>query len=126
MGGGAAFSTGGPDRLAHIAQNNLNYFLTELMTTHGATFTLMVLGVYLVAITFLKVMSNYLASYCMIPLQTGVVRDIRSQIYDKLMQLHLGFFSEERKGDIIARITGDVNNVEGSVVSSLEVLIKNP
>lgn len=120
------FSAGGAERLTEIAQNNLNYYLTHFMEVYGGANTLIILGVYLVAITFLKVMSYYMAAYCMVPVQTGVVRDIRTQINDKLLSLHLGFFSEERKGDIMARITSDVTNVEWSVVSSLELLIKNP
>ncbi|MDO5036660.1 MAG: ABC transporter ATP-binding protein [Porphyromonas sp.] len=120
------FSSGGAERLAHIVQNNFNYGLTQLMSTYGATNTLMLLGVYLVVITLVKVGVMYLGAFCMIPVQTGVVRDIRKQINDKIMALDLGFFSEERKGDIIARITGDVGNVESSIVTSLEMLIKNP
>lgn len=109
-----------------VVKNNFFYYITQLITEYGASNTLIILGVYLSVITFLKVASAYMGFYCMIPVQTGVVRDIRNSINDKIMELPLGFFSDERKGDIIARVTGDVNNIESSIISSLESLIKNP
>lgn len=112
--------------LMDVVQNNFNYLITRLIETYGASTTLIILGCYLVLITLLKVSVQYLALYCMIPVRTGIVRDIRNAINAKVLQLHLGFFSDERKGDIIARITGDVNEVEYSIVSSLDMLIKNP
>lgn len=120
------WSSGGFSRLADVTQNNFYYYITLLITKYGSANSLIVLGVYLVVITFLKVMSAYMGYYCMIPVQTGVVRDIRNSINDKIMELPLGFFSDERKGDIIARITGDVNNIESSIITSLESIIKNP
>lgn len=120
------FSAGGLDNLASILKNNFFYYITYLVELYGATNTLIILGVYLVVITLLKVGSAYMGFYCMIPVQTGVVRDIRNDINAKIMELPLAFFSDERKGDIISRITGDVNNIETSIVSSLESLIKNP
>lgn len=120
------WSTGGVDRLTVTIKNNFFYYITQLITDYGASNALIILGVYLVVITFLKVASAYLGFYCMIPVQTGVVRDIRNSINDKIMELPIGFFSDERKGDIIARITGDVNNIEESIISSLESIIKNP
>ncbi len=112
--------------MMEVIQNNFNYFITRLIDSYGASNTLIILGCYLVGITLLKVSVQYLALYCMIPVRTGIVRDIRNAINDKVLQLHLAFFSDERKGDIIARITGDVNEVESSIVSSLDLLIKNP
>ena len=120
------WSAGGLDRLGSVVKNNFFYYITQLISEYGASNTLIILGVYLSVITFLKVGSAYMSFYCMIPVQTGVVRDIRNSINDKIMQLPLGFFSDERKGDIIARVTGDVNNIESSIISSLESLIKNP
>lgn len=120
------WSAGGLDRLGNVVKNNFFYYITQLISEYGASNTLIILGVYLSVITFLKVASAYMSFYCMIPVQTGVVRDIRNSINDKIMQLPLGFFSDERKGDIIARVTGDVNNIESSIISSLESLIKNP
>ncbi len=120
------WSEGGLSRLGAVVKNNFFYYITQLITEYGASNTLIILGVYLSVITFLKVASAYMGFYCMIPVQTGVVRDIRNSINDKIMELPLGFFSDERKGDIIARVTGDVNNIESSIISSLESLIKNP
>lgn len=112
--------------LAEAAKNNFFWYITNLIATEGGSFTLIVLGVFLVLMTFLKVGTMYLAFFHMIPIRTGVVRDIRNQINNKITQLPLGFFSEERKGDIIARISGDVNEIENSIMSSLDMLFKNP
>lgn len=120
------WSGGGLNRLATTVKSNFFFYVSQLIADYGGSATLVILGIYLVAITLLKVASQYMGFYCMIPVQTGVVRDIRNQINNKILQLPLGFFSNERKGDIIARITGDVNNVETSIISSLESLIKNP
>ena len=112
--------------LAEAAKNNFFWYITNMIETEGGSFTLIVLGVFLVIMTFLKVATMYLAFFHMIPIRTGVVRDIRNQINNKITQLPLGFFSEERKGDIIARISGDVNEIENSIMSSLDMLFKNP
>lgn len=120
------FSNDGAPPIADILQSNINYYLTSLITEYGSNTTLIILGAYLATITLLKVGSDYAGMLCMIPLRTGIVRDIQNQINAKILKLPLGFFSEERKGDIIARTTGDVYQVEGSVVSSLDLLIKNP
>ena len=112
--------------LAEAGKNNFFWYITNLIETEGGSFTLIVLGVFLVIMTFLKVATMYLAFFNMIPIRTGVVRDIRNQINNKITQLPLGFFSEERKGDIIARISGDVNEIENSIMSSLDMLFKNP
>ncbi|MDR1675886.1 MAG: ABC transporter ATP-binding protein/permease [Tannerella sp.] len=112
--------------LSGIATNNFYWYINELIATRGVTYTLLAVGVSLVVMTFFKVATMYLAFYTMIPIRTGVVRDIRNQINRKITELPLGFFSEERKGDIIARISGDVNEIETSIMSSLDMLFKNP
>lgn len=112
--------------LPEIWKNNFFWFVSDLIEREGGSFTLIILGVFLVVMTFLKVASMYLAFYMMIPIRTGVVRDIRNQINRKITQLSLGFFSEERKGDILARVSGDVNEIEASIMSSLDMLFKNP
>ena len=112
--------------LGEAVKNNFFWYITNLIETEGGSFTLVVLGVFLVVMTFFKVATMYLAFYHMIPIRTGVVRDIRNQINRKITQLPLSFFSEERKGDIIARISGDVNEIENSIMSSLDMLFKNP
>ena len=109
--------------LPEIWKNNFFWFVSDLIERDGGSFTLIVLGVFLVV---MKVASMYLAFYMMIPIRTGVVRDIRNQINKKITQLSLGFFSEERKGDILARVSGDVNEIEASIMSSLDMLFKNP
>lgn len=109
-----------------VVANNFFWFVSNYIETYGGSSTLIMLGGFLVVMTFLKVLSMYLAFFTMIPIRTGVVRDIRNQINVKITQLPLGFFSEERKGDIIARISGDVNEIETSIMSSLDMLFKNP
>ena len=109
-----------------LLENNFFAYITGLIETKGGSSTLIILGLFLIVMTFLKVASMYVAFYTMIPIRTGVVRDIRNQINRKITQLSLGFFSEERKGDIIARVSGDVNEIEMSIMSSLDMLFKNP
>ena len=109
-----------------LLKNNFFWFVSDMIETKGGSFTLIVLGIFLVVSTFMKVGTMYLAFYTMIPIRTGVVRDIRNQINRKITELPLGFFSEERKGDIIARVSGDVNEIETSIMSSLDMLFKNP
>ncbi|MDR0429820.1 MAG: ABC transporter ATP-binding protein/permease [Tannerellaceae bacterium] len=109
-----------------LIKSNFFWYISNLMEMHSASFALVVLGLFLVGMTFLKVGTMYLSFFTMIPIRTGVVRDIRNQIMHKITQLPLGFFSEERKGDIIARVSGDVNEIETSIMSSLDMLFKNP
>ena len=106
--------------------NNMNYYVNDLIATMGATTTLLFIGLALAFMTFLKTGAYFLSSATIIPIRTGVVRDIRNQLYQKINQLSLGFFSEERKGDIIARMSGDVQEIESSIMSSLDMLFKNP
>jgi len=112
--------------LKTIVVNNFYYYISKLIETYGPSFTLVFLGLFLVFMTMLKTSCYYASSAVMIPLRTGIVRDIRIMVYNKVMYLPLRFFSEERKGDIIARMSGDVGEVENSITSSLDMLIKNP
>ena len=109
-----------------VLMNNLNYYVNGLIADYGPTTTLLFIGLFLAVTTFLKTGSYFLTSACIVPIRTGVVRDIRNQLYRKITSLPLGFFSEERKGDIIARMSGDVQEVENSIMASLEMLFKNP
>ena len=109
-----------------LIKNNFFWFVSDLIEKEGGSFTLIVLGAFLIISTFLKVGTMYMAFFTMIPIRTVVVRDISNQINRKITELPLGFFSEERKGDIIARVSGDVNEVETSIMSSLDMLFKNP
>ena len=131
------FKTGSNDKVYHfmewgsaslkdVATNNFYYYTTRLIDTFGPATTLLFLGLFLGFMTLLKTACYFGSSAIMIPLRTGVVRDIRLLVYRKVVELPLGFFSEERKGDIIARMSGDVNEVETSVTSSLDMLLKNP
>ncbi len=106
--------------------NNFYYTVTYLIDTYGQPITLMCLGVALVVMTFFKVGTSYLSSYFIIPIRTGVVKDIRNALYEKIVSLPIGFFTNERKGDVMARMTGDVGEVQNSIMSSLDMLFKNP
>ena len=106
--------------------NNIYYYMSSLITTFGPSMTLLLLGLFLGVMTALKTGCYFGSSAVMIPMRTGIVRDIRVQVYNKVLSLPIGFFSQERKGDIIARMSGDVNEVENSITSSLDMLIKNP
>ena len=112
--------------LIDIVLNNGNWYMARLIETHGGSTTLLFLAIALVVMTLFKTGTAYFGSYFTIPIRTGVVKDIRNKINDKILVLPIGFFSEERKGDILARISGDVNEVENSVMSSLDMLFKNP
>ena len=114
------------DNLQEAFSNNANYYVGQLIQEIGPTTTLLVIGIFLAFMTFLKTGAYFLSSATIIPIRTGVVRDIRNQLYLKITSLPLGFFSEERKGDIIARMSGDVAEVENSIMSSLDMLFKNP
>ena len=116
----------GSGDLKEVLSNNAEYYVGQLITQIGPATTLLVIGLFLAVMTFLKTGAYFLSSATIIPIRTGVVRDIRNLLYKKIMSLPLGFFSEERKGDIIARMSGDVNEVENSIMSSLDMLFKNP
>ena len=109
-----------------VLMNNMNYVVNGLISDLGPTTALLIIGLFLAVMTFLKTGAYFLSSATIVPIRTGVVRDIRNQLYRKINALPLGFFSEERKGDIIARMSGDVQEIENSIMSSLEMLFKNP
>jgi len=109
-----------------VLMNNMNYYVNGLIAEWGQTTTLLFIGLFLAVATFLKTGAYFLSAATIIPIRTGVVRDIRNQLYQKITSLPLGFFSEERKGDIIARMSGDVQEIENSIMASLEMLFKNP
>ena len=109
-----------------VLMNNMNYVVNGLISDLGPTTALLIIGLFLALMTFLKTGAYFLSSATIVPIRTGVVRDIRNQLYRKINALPLGFFSEERKGDIIARMSGDVQEIENSIMSSLEMLFKNP
>ena len=114
------------DNMKEVAANNMDYYVNALIADIGPTTTLLVLGLFLATMTFLKTGAYFLSSATVIPIRTGIVRDIRNQLYRKITSLPIGFFSEERKGDIIARMSGDVQEIENSIMSSLDMLFKNP
>ncbi|WP_321478903.1 ABC transporter ATP-binding protein [uncultured Bacteroides sp.] len=112
--------------LKELVVNNFSYYITEMIAKNGPSLTLLLIGLFFAFMTLLKTSCYFSSTAVMVPLRTGVVRDIRVLVYSKVTNLPLGFFSEERKGDIIARMSGDVNEIENSVTSSLNMLIKNP
>lgn len=114
------------DNVKVVIENNANYYIQMITNQVGASVTLLVIGVVLAIMTLLKTGVYFLSSASLMPIRTGIVRDIRNQLYQKITSLSLGFFSEERKGDIMARITGDVGEIESSIMSSLDMLFKNP
>ncbi len=106
--------------------NNFYYYVSEMIEKFGGSTTLLLLGVIFAVMTLLKTSCYFASSAVMVPLRTGIVRDIRVMVYNKLLSLPMGFFSKQKKGDIIARMSGDVNEIEVSIISSLDMLIKNP
>lgn len=116
----------GKGNLKDTAINNLYYYSQTLVNTYGPTTTLLMLGFGLALMTLLKTGAYFGGSACLMPIRTGIVRDIRQEIYAKILRLPLSFFSEERKGDILARVSTDVNEVDSSITNSLDMLIKNP
>lgn len=121
-----AWGTGGWDNLVEVAKNNGYYYSQLLVDTYGPATTLLVLGLILALLTLLKTATYFGGSACLMPLRTGIVRDIRVDIYKKILSLPLSFFSEERKGDILARVSTDVSEIDSSITSSLDMVIKNP
>lgn len=109
-----------------VIVNNFYYYTQEILAQHGPSFTLAMLAVALVFMTLLKTGATYLSSYFIIPLRSGIVRDLRNCVYDKIVSLPIAFFTSERKGDVIARMSGDVTEVEGSIMASLDMMFKNP
>ena len=112
--------------IKEVLSNNADYYTQIFITSVGPTTTLLIIGLILAFMTFLKTGAYFLSSASIIPIRTGVVRDIRNQLYQKITSLSLGFFSEERKGDTIARMSGDVQEIDNSIMSSIDMLFKNP
>ena len=116
----------GSGNFKDVAINNIYYHINQFIGEMGSTTTLLFIGLFLIVATLLKTTAYFLSAAVVVPIRTGVVRDIRNQLYQKITTLPLGFFSDERKGDIIARMTGDVQEVETSIMSSLDLMFKNP
>lgn len=116
----------GDASLKDVAFNNFYYYTQELINNFGPTSTLAILAAALVVLTALKTGATYLSSYFIIPMRSGIVRDIRNYVYDKITALPIGFFTVERKGDVMARMSGDVAEIENSIMSSLDMMFKNP
>lgn len=112
--------------IKEVLGNNANYLVQQMINNMGESITLLIIGIFLAVMTGLKTGAYFLSSATIIPIRTGVVRDIRNQLYRKITSLPLSFFSEERKGDVIARMSGDVQEIENSIMSSLDMLFKNP
>ena len=121
-----AFIPWGTGDFKETLVNNFYWYVARFMASHGAVATLLTLSAVLIAMTALKTSCYFGSTAVMVPLRTGIVKDMRMQIYNKILSLPLGFFSQERKGDIIARMSGDVQEVESSIAGSLDMLIKNP
>lgn len=119
-------STMSMQQLIDATKNNMYCFLYELVTLRGQQYVLMLLGVWLVTLTGLKCLTAWLANFFMVPIRTGVLRDLRAQLYCKVVGLPIGFFTEERKGDVMSRMTNDVGEVEASIMSTLDMLFKDP
>ena len=127
-GGGTEyhFMEWGSGNLKDVAINNFYYSAYYCKETYGASTTLAMLAVALVVMTLFKTGATYLSSHFLIPIRSGIVRDIRNFVYDKIVSLPIGFFTSERKGDVMARMSGDVAEIENSIMSSLDMLFKNP
>jgi len=107
-------------------RSNLYYILNDQIALHGPGYVLLMLGLFLVVMTGFKCAAAWLANYFMVPIRTGVLRDLRQQLYDKILSLPMGYFTEARRGDVISRMTNDVNEVEASIMSALDILFKDP
>lgn len=116
----------GVEALIEAARNNMYYLLNEQIAQRGASVVLLMVGLFLVLMTGIKCGTAWLANYHMVPLRTGVLRDLRKALYDKILSLPIGYFTEARRGDVISRMTNDVNEVEASIMSALDILFKNP
>ncbi|MDR0812224.1 MAG: ABC transporter ATP-binding protein/permease [Paludibacter sp.] len=113
-------------QIASALKNNVYYGIEQMVQQAGDNLALVYIGAFLVVMTAFKVGTAYLAAYYIIPIRTGIVRDLRNKLFKKVVSLPLGFFSEERKGDIMSRTMSDVSEVEASIISSLEMIFKNP
>lgn len=123
---GYSYMAVGQGDLKEVILNNFYYYTQEGIASFGPSKTLALLAAVLVAMTALKTGTTYLSSYFIVPLRNGIVRDIRNSMYEKILRLPIGFFTGERKGDVMARMSGDVAEIEASVMASLDMLFKNP
>ena len=112
--------------IIEAVKGNVYYALQEMMQTDGAGYVLFLLGLFLIGMTFLKCLTAWLANFYMVPIRTGVLRDLRTTLYNKIVSLPIGFFTEEKKGDVMSRMTNDVNEVESSIMSTLDIIFKDP
>lgn len=119
-------NTASIQEMIEVAKNNMYFYLQTLIDSHGGSYVLLMLGGCLVILTGLKCLFAWLANYYMVPIRTGVLRDLRESLYRKIISLPIGFFTEERKGDVMSRMTNDVNEVEASIMSTLDILFKDP
>lgn len=117
---------GGMEEMLEVLKNNFYYFLQTQIDMHGGAYVLLLLGLGMVVLTGFKCLSIWLANYFMVPIRTGVLRDLREQLYKKVVSLPIGYFTEERRGDVMSRMTNDVNEVEASIMSTLDMLFKDP
>ncbi len=120
------YMTLGEGSLKEVMMNNFYYYTQETIRAFGPSATLALLAAALVVMTFFKTGATYLSSYFVVPLRSGIVRDIRNYVYDKIVSLPISFFTTERKGDVMSRMSGDVAEIENSIMSSLDMLFKNP
>ena len=120
------WGTGGWGAFVDVAKNNGYFYSQQLIERYGPSTTLLLLGLVLCVLTFFKTATYFGGSAMLMPLRTGVIRDIRADIYRKIISLPLSFFSDERKGDILTRVSTDVNEVDASISSSLDMIVKNP
>ena len=116
----------GLQEMVEVGKNNIYYFLECQIAERGGSYVLLLLGGCLVVLTGLKCLTAWLANYYMVPIRTGVLRDLRESLYKKVVSLPIGFFTEEKKGDVMSRMTNDVNEVEASIMSTLDMLFKDP
>ena len=123
--GGYADLSGLQETIAAL-RGNLYFLLNDQIALHGASYVLLLLGLFLVVMTGFKCGAAWLANYYMVPIRTGVLRDLRQQLYDKVLSLPIGYFTETRRGDVISRMTNDVSEVEASIMSALDILFKDP
>ncbi len=112
--------------ITNAVKGNVYFYLQQMMELQGAGYVLFVLGLFLILTTFLKCLSAWLANFYMVPIRTGVLRDLRTMLYNKVVSLPIGFFTEEKKGDVMSRMTNDVNEVEASIMATLDIIFKNP
>ena len=112
--------------ITNVVKGNVYFYLQQMMEVQGAGYVLFVLGLFLILTTFLKCLSAWLANFYMVPIRTGVLRDLRTMLYNKVVSLPIGFFTEEKKGDVMSRMTNDVNEVEASIMATLDIIFKNP